>query len=55
MCNFKEVPESPPKPLSGGGSRRLFDGGNRRDWFPRGWGRLRHRQEITQTEMVAKK
>jgi len=28
----------PSRPRSGGGIRRFSDGGNRRDWFPRGSG-----------------
>ena len=40
ICDFKEVQESPPRPRSGGGARRFFDGGNRRDWFPRGPGAI---------------
>jgi hypothetical protein len=40
IYDSKEVPESPLRPPSGGGTRRLFDGGNRRDWFPRGPGAI---------------
>jgi len=40
IYDFKQALESPPSPHSGGGPRRLFDGGNRRDWFPRGLGAI---------------
>jgi len=40
ICDFKEASESPLRPYSGEGSRRLSDGGNRRDWFPKGLGAI---------------